>query len=224
MIVHEEAIRNLVTLAWSEDPEFAQEFIADFTSYFSSMGKLARLMVECLSESLGLSPDTFTKLETPNALSNARVNHYPPCPDPTKVVGIPAHADPQMLSINYQDEVGGLQLLKEDKWVGIRPDDSTFVCNVGDTFQALTNGILHSPIHRVAVNATKSRYATIYFYGIDNTVPLTVPPQLVTPERPLKYRPFIVNEYRQHLVSRELPADGVKFLEVRTEEEAEPPH
>lgn len=105
------------------------------TSYFGTMRDLSRLMVECLSESLGLARDTFTKLETANAICNARVNRYPPCPDPSKVFGIPAHTDPQMLSILYQDEVGGLQVLKDGKWIGIRPDDSTFVCNLGDTFQ-----------------------------------------------------------------------------------------
>lgn len=105
------------------------------TNYFTTMRELARLIVECVSESLGLIPDTFTKLETPNAISTGRVNHYPPCPDPSKVFGIPAHTDPQMLSILYQDEVGGLQVLKGDKWIGIRPDDTTFVCNLGDTFQ-----------------------------------------------------------------------------------------
>jgi isopenicillin N synthase-like dioxygenase len=107
----------------------------DLLSYFGAMRDLARLVVECLTEGLGLEPDTFTRLETDDAICNARVNHYPACPDPTKVFGIPAHTDPQMLSIGYQDEVGGLQVLKGDKWIGVRPDDSTFIVNLADTFQ-----------------------------------------------------------------------------------------
>lgn len=82
-------------------------------------------------------------------------------------------------------------------------------------FQVLSNGILHSAIHRVALNTKRSRYATIYFYGIDNAVPLRVPPQLVTKDRPLKYRPFTVNEYREYLVKRQLSVDSVKALEIR---------
>lgn len=145
------------------------------------------------------------------------MNHYPACPDPSSVFGIPGHTDPQMLSILYQDDVGGLQVLKDGKWIGIRPDDSTFVVNLGDTFQVISNGILHSAAHRVAVNTTRSRYATIYFYGIDNEIPLFIPPQLVTKERPLKYRPFTVNEYREHLVIKQVPMDGVKYLEMEPE-------
>lgn len=83
--------------------------------------------------------------------------------------------------------------------------------------QAITNGILHSAAHRVALNSTRSRYATIYFYGIDNVAPLTVPPELVTPDRPLKYRPFTVNAYRDYTVQNEIPVDGVKFLQVQPE-------
>lgn len=81
--------------------------------------------------------------------------------------------------------------------------------------QAITNGILHSAAHRVALNATRSRYATIYFYGIDNVAHLSVPPELVTEARPLKYRPFTVNAYRAYAVKNEVPIDGVKYLEIQ---------
>lgn len=110
---------------------------SDLTSYFGAMRDLSRLIVECLTEGLGLPPNTYTKLETANAICNARVNHYPACPDPSRVFGIPAHTDPQMLSILYQDEVGGLQVQKNGKWIGVRPDDTTFVVNLGDTFQVV---------------------------------------------------------------------------------------
>lgn len=83
--------------------------------------------------------------------------------------------------------------------------------------QAITNGILRSAPHRVAVNTSRSRYATIYFYGIDNVVDLCVPPELVTPERPLKYRPFTVNAYRDYTVRNQIPVDGLKYLEVQPE-------
>lgn len=66
----------------------------------------------------------------------------------------------------------------------------------------------------MAVNRTRSRYTTIYFYGIDNAATLSVPKELVTKERPLKYRPFTVNEYRAHMVKHQVPVDGSKFLEV----------
>jgi isopenicillin N synthase-like dioxygenase len=78
--------------------------------------------------------------------------------------------------------------------------------------QAITNGILRSSPHRAVVNAKKDRYSTIYFYGIDNYMTLTVPPELVTPERPLKYRPFTVKEHRKFIVDNEAPLHAVRNL------------
>lgn len=108
------------------------------------------MIVECLTEALGLRPGTFTDLENENAICNGRITHYPPCPDPTRVFGISDHTDPQMLSVLYQDQVGGLQVLRDDKWVGIRPDDDTFVVNIGDTFQ-VSKSTSRSTLHKANV-------------------------------------------------------------------------
>lgn len=67
------------------------------------------------------------------------------------------------------------------------------------------------------MNATRSRYATVYFYGIDNVQELRVPPELVTEERPLKYRPFTVNEYRESVVKGQVPKDAIKYLQIEPE-------
>ena len=78
----------------------------------------------------------------------------------------------------------------------------------------MSNGILRSATHRVALNSLRSRYATIYFYGIDNVQELRVPPELVTEDRPLKYRPFTVNEYRKYVVAKQVGMDAIKHLEI----------
>lgn len=83
--------------------------------------------------------------------------------------------------------------------------------------QAITNGILKSVRHRVVVNATQPRYSTVYFYGIDNTIPLTVPPELVTEDRPLLYKPFTVNEYRKWIISNAIPLHSYKHLQINPE-------
>ena len=101
------------------------------------MHELSRFIVEELTQALGLERDTFTRLESPNSNCTGRMNHYPVCTDPDAVLGIPPHSDTQMLGILYQNDVGGLQVLKDGEWVGIRPDHSTFVVNIGDCFQVI---------------------------------------------------------------------------------------
>lgn len=109
----------------------------DLKAFFSPMHELSRFIVEELTEALGLERDTFTRLETPGSNCTGRMNHYPVCPNPDSVLGIPPHADTQLLGILHQDDTGGLQVLKDGEWVGIQPDDSTFVVNIGDTFQVI---------------------------------------------------------------------------------------
>lgn len=79
---------------------------------------------------------------------------------------------------------------------------------------------MHSAAHRAVVNAKKDRYSTIYFYGVDNTITLTVPPELITEERPLKYRPFTVTEHRKYIVANEAPLFALRHLEIDPELQA----
>ncbi|KAK6774727.1 hypothetical protein RDI58_029966 [Solanum bulbocastanum] len=73
-----------------------------------------------------------------------------------KIVDIGIHSDPQTLTILHQDQIGGLQVLKDDKqWIGVRPLPNSFVINIGDTLEDWTNGRLKSAIRRgkaVALN------------------------------------------------------------------------
>ncbi|XP_024367923.1 flavanone 3-dioxygenase 2 [Physcomitrium patens] len=215
--VTDEALDDMVNQVYPHEKEFAAQFKKDLKSFFGPMHELSRFIVEELTEGLGLERDTYTRLETPNSNCTGRMNHYPVCSDPDSVLGIPGHADTQMLAILYQDDVGGLQVLKDGEWVGIRPDDNSFIVNIGDTFQAITNGILHSASHRAVVNSKKDRYSTVYFYGIDNSITLTVPPGLITEDRPLKYRPFTIMEHRKYIVDNEVPLDAVRHLQINPE-------
>lgn len=160
------------------------------------MRELSRLIVECLTEGLGLPPNTYTKLETPDAICNARVNHYPACPDPSKVFGIPSHTDPQMLSILYQDDVGGLQVLRNGKWIGIRPDDSTLVVNLGDTFMV---SYIHSTSPRspslALISYRSARFESSSMWLIGSYVQL------------------FAGNYERHSAQRSAPS-GAKHYEV----------
>lgn len=67
------------------------------------------------------------------------------------------------------------------------------------------------------MNSKKDRYSTVYFYGIDNSITLTVPPGLITEDRPLKYRPFTIMEHRKYIVDNEVPLDAVRHLQINPE-------
>lgn len=65
------------------------------------------------------------------------VNHYPPCPDPTLVLGLPKHGDPNLITLLNQGDVPGLQVWKDEQWVMVEPIPYAFVVNINHMLQVL---------------------------------------------------------------------------------------
>ena len=65
------------------------------------------------------------------------VNCYPPCPQPDLTLGMPPHSDYGFLTLLLQDEVKGLQIQLQDKWVTVDPIPGSFVVNVGDHLEVI---------------------------------------------------------------------------------------
>jgi len=62
-----------------------------------------------------------------------RVNYYPPCLQPDKVIAHNPHFDIGALTILLQvNEMEGLEIRKDGMWIPIKPLSNAFVINVGD--------------------------------------------------------------------------------------------
>ena len=65
-----------------------------------------------------------------------RVYRYPHCSNPSVGWGMEVHTDSSVLSILTQDdEVSGLEVLKDDQWLSVKPVFNTLVVNLGDMMQ-----------------------------------------------------------------------------------------
>ncbi|KHN36722.1 Gibberellin 2-beta-dioxygenase 8 [Glycine soja] len=116
---------------------------------------------------------------------------YPQCPISSKVHGLLPHSDTSFLTIVHQDQVGGLQLLKDGKWVGVKPNPHALVVNIGDLFQALSNGVYKSIKHRVVAAEKVERFSMAFFYSPSEEA--IIQSQI----KPPIYRKFTLREYRQ---------------------------
>ncbi|GAU38695.1 hypothetical protein TSUD_54430 [Trifolium subterraneum] len=66
-----------------------------------------------------------------------RMNYYPPCPQPEKVIGLTKHSDPVGVTILLQlNEVEGLQIKKNCMWVPVKPLPNAFIVNIGDMLES----------------------------------------------------------------------------------------
>lgn len=93
---------------------------------------VAKELLELIAESLGLHTDFFAKHFTAKRVQALRWNFYPACPRPTDSIGAAAHTDGTCLTLLVQDGTGGLQIKKDDQWIGIRPIEGALVVNIGD--------------------------------------------------------------------------------------------
>ena len=98
---------------------------------------LGKQLLVLLAESLGLEPDTFSKVfqDPVNYRSSWRLHRYPACPDPARILGSKAHSDTGIITILKQDAVGGLQVRYDGKYIDVPPVPGAVVVNIGDTLE-----------------------------------------------------------------------------------------
>ncbi|KAK2594252.1 hypothetical protein QQS21_008031 [Conoideocrella luteorostrata] len=143
------------------------------TTYFRSCLALARALTRTFALSLGLPETTFdSKIAYPDVALN--MNYYPPIRDggsvepgdPDAGVSIGSHTDFQLFTILWQDMVGGLQVLNRNgQWINAKPMPDTFVVNIADCLQRITNDKYVSTIHRAQNWSGKERVSFAFFWG-----------------------------------------------------------
>lgn len=106
------------------------------------MDALSSRLIKLLSQGLGVesASQQYGELHD-SSCGNFIAAHYPPCPRPDLARGLRSHTDPHSLSILYQ-EYPGLQLLKDGKWLAIKPEAGAFVVNIGDMLQVSNSSLL----------------------------------------------------------------------------------
>jgi len=171
--------------------------------YCREVRALALRLLEAISESLGLEADFLDKALGKHEQHMA-INYYPKCPNPELTFGLPAHSDPNVLTLLLQDEVPGLQVFNNGHWIAVNPIPNSFVINIGDQLQVLSNGRYRSVLHRAVVSSSRARISIPTFYCpspdavIDPATPLT------DAEHPAAFRSFTYEEYYQEFWNRQL--------------------
>lgn len=151
--------------------------------YATHLSRIATTLFEAMVKNLELNRKT-TKSYLSENTGIIRVYRYPP----TDVGwGMEVHTDSSVLSIlNPDDHVSGLQVLKDDQWLTVKPASNTLIVNLGDMMQAISSDRYKSVSHRVKVEKDIERISICYF---------VFPGEDVVIESN-KYKPFTYNEFR----------------------------
>ncbi|KAK7749558.1 hypothetical protein SLS53_000134 [Cytospora paraplurivora] len=150
-------------------------FKTSVVAYWRSCLALARLLLRSFALSLGESEDFFdAKFSHPDAA--LALNYYPPItPESTspggragEEVSIGSHTDFQLFTMLWQDSNGGLQVLnRQGQWIRASPIEGTFVVNIADYLQRITNDKYVSTVHRAVNNSGKERISMPFFLGFN---------------------------------------------------------
>ncbi|XP_027368200.1 gibberellin 20 oxidase 1-D-like [Abrus precatorius] len=173
--------------------------------YCEAIKKLSMDILELLAISLGVDRSHFQRFFE-DCEGIVRGNSYPPCKNFNLTFGVGPHCDPTSITILHQDQVGGLEVFVDGKWLAVPPRSETpdaFVINIGDTFTALSNGIYKSCLHRVLVNEEVERKSLTFFMNPRGDKTVRPPNNLFENEEQRKYPDFKWSELYEYTQKRQ---------------------
>ncbi|KAF5482258.1 hypothetical protein F2P56_002843 [Juglans regia] len=171
---------------WPQTPNDFREMLDD---YASKIKGITNIILKAMAKSLNLEENSFLSQCGDRPIIQARFNFYPPCPRPDTVLGVKAHADGSSITVLLQDEeVEGLQILEDGKWIKVPVIPHALVVNLGEQMQIMSNGIFKSPLHRVLTNSDKLRISVALFNWPELDKEIGPVDQLIDEKRPKLYR------------------------------------
>ncbi|XP_013585331.1 PREDICTED: protein SRG1-like [Brassica oleracea var. oleracea] len=187
-------------------PKLPLPFRDTLEMYSAQVKSIAKILIAKMGEALEIKPEEIEERFGDDMFQSMRMNYYPPCPEPNQVIGLTPHSDAVALTILLQvNDVEGLQIKKDGKWVFVKPLPNAFIVNVGDVLEIITNGIYKSIEHRVVVNSEKERlsFATFHNPGLNKEISPAKSPVEKRKKR-AKFKSLITKDYLKGLFSREL--------------------
>ncbi|KAK4261867.1 hypothetical protein QN277_004806 [Acacia crassicarpa] len=186
-------------------PNLPLPFRDNLNEYCTELRKLAMELIMLMGEALNIEGTQMRELFEQGS-QTVRMNYYPACPQPEKVIGLNPHSDASALTILLQvNDMQGLQIKKDDAWVPINPLPHAFVVNVGDIFEVVSsNGIYKSIEHRATVNSKKERMSMATFFNARSDGVIGPSPNLVTSERPPQFKTIPMSDFWKTFYTRQL--------------------
>ncbi|KAI5593719.1 hypothetical protein BDE02_03G031200 [Populus trichocarpa] len=170
---------------WPENPKSFREVLEEYTS---RMQILTELVSKAIAKSLNLEADCFLNQFGKRAALQARFNYYSRCQRPDLVLGLKAHADGSGYTIILQDDVEGLQVFQDERWLTVPAISDALLVLMGDQMEIMTNGMFKSPVHRVLTNSEKERISVAVFYTPEPNKEIGPEEGLINEERKKIYK------------------------------------
>ncbi|CAL9127064.1 unnamed protein product, partial [Musa textilis] len=211
-------LRHLPVSNISEIPDLDDQYRKAMKEFAAEIEKLAERLLDLLGENLGLEKGYLKKAFCTGSKGptfGTKVSSYPPCPRPDLVKGLRAHTDAGGIILLFQDDqVSGLQFLKDGEWLDVPPMRHAIVVNLGDQLEVITNGKYKSVVHRVVAQTDGNRMSIASFYNPGSDAVIFPAPALVEKEAEEKrevYPRFVFEDYMKLYVGHKFQAKEPRF-------------
>lgn len=164
--------------------------------YFTQAVECGRALLGGFALGMDLPQDSFRRSWRKN-ISRGAALYYPPQPPDLgrEQFGVAPHTDFGVLTVLWQDDSGGLQVLdKQKQWVTAHPIPGTLVVNVGDLLARWTNDGFASTPHRVINTTGHARYSMPVAVDPDHDT-LIDPRVVCAPGETPRYEPITCGDY-----------------------------
>ncbi len=182
------------------DPEF-RELI---TRFYRDVLQAGHQLQRVLARALEVPSDFFTRVHNGENVT-LRLLYYPDKGidhiEPGQL-GAGAHTDYGLITLLFQDDVGGLQVLdKQQQWIDVPPVAGGIVINSGDLLELWTNGRYKSTLHRVQPKIGASeRLSIAMFIDPDSATRVWVLDSCVDADHPPQFTPITAGEHLQQKI------------------------
>lgn len=174
--------------------------------YCEKSRQVAKELLRGISQGLGLEECYLEKtLDMKSGFQIFIANYYPRCPQPELALGMPPHSDHGLLTLIIQNQVGGLQVQHQGKWIQVNALPNSLLVNTGDHLEIFSNGKYKSNVHKVVVNNTSPRISVAVAHGPSLEAIVSPASQLVQSEsNPPAYVPIKYKDYMEMQQSNQL--------------------
>jgi isopenicillin N synthase-like dioxygenase len=164
-------------------PQRLPEMQETVVSWMAAIEPVALSLIHALALGLGQPASYFDNTMTPRPYTRVKIVRYPALPAGTQDgQGLGLHHDSGLFTFILQDDVPGLQVENNGRLLEVEPVSGAYVVNLGEMFQAASNGYLRATKHRVVSPPSgKERISIAYFMNprLDAVFePIDLPPEL----------------------------------------------
>ncbi|MCX6018260.1 MAG: isopenicillin N synthase family oxygenase [Chloroflexi bacterium] len=177
--------------------------------YQEAVIDLSKRLLQAFALALGQPENAFESIYTPEPHRLMKIVRYPGRDVTESEQGVGAHKDSGFLTVLLQDVQSGLEVEYEGNWISAPPIRGTFIVNIGEVLEMVSDGYLRATMHRVVTPpAGTDRLSVPFFFAarLDATVPLfDLPPALAASRRGVErdpQNPLFREVGRNHLKSR----------------------